>query len=101
MRTTRATAFAHVGHGDDVSGVMRGLWHAHVGWLLDRQARPACVATPRPLRGPGHAINRNFPGSCCSPLLPALLGFLVSGTLAGAATGLSGAASCASSSSIT
>src|SRR4051812_10623814 len=23
----------HVGHGDGVTGALRGLWHAHVGWL--------------------------------------------------------------------
>src|SRR4029453_5531212 len=31
----------HVGHGDGTMSVLRGLWHAHVGWLLSdqRQAR--------------------------------------------------------------
>ena len=31
----------HVGHGDGVRGVLSGLWHAHVGWLLTEQGRAA------------------------------------------------------------
>ncbi len=29
----------HVGHGDGPLGVMRGLWHAHTGWLFSEQGR--------------------------------------------------------------
>src|SRR5256885_926452 len=29
----------HVGHGDGVLGVLRGLWHAHAGWLMVEQGR--------------------------------------------------------------
>ena len=29
----------HIGHGDGVRGVLAGLWHAHVGWLLVDQGR--------------------------------------------------------------
>ena len=29
----------HVGHGDGASGVFRGLWHAHTGWLFSTQGR--------------------------------------------------------------
>src|SRR5215468_5940168 len=29
----------HVGHGDGVAGVLRGLWHAHMGWLLSEHGR--------------------------------------------------------------
>ena len=29
----------HVGHGDGAGGVLRGLWHAHVGWLLEHQGQ--------------------------------------------------------------
>src|SRR5919206_4473009 len=29
----------HVGHGDGVGGVLRGLWHAHMGWLLSTQGQ--------------------------------------------------------------
>src|SRR5215212_8825006 len=29
----------HVGHGDGAAGVLRGLWHAHVGWLWSDQGQ--------------------------------------------------------------
>src|SRR3954447_24723652 len=29
----------HVGHGRGAMGVLRGLWHAHIGWLLTNQGR--------------------------------------------------------------
>ena len=29
----------HVGHGDGIGGVLRGLWHAHTGWLFSTQGR--------------------------------------------------------------
>jgi stearoyl-CoA desaturase (delta-9 desaturase) len=31
----------HVGHGEGVKGALRGLAHAHVGWLFDHQQRGA------------------------------------------------------------
>ena len=49
----------HVGHGDGSGAVFRGLWHAHVGWLMTDQgpaARPQVRAGP--LRGPGHAPDQ-------------------------------------------
>src|ERR671914_3058773 len=36
----------HVGHGDGVGGVLRGLWHAHTRWLF---------RTPGRARAPRHA----------------------------------------------
>ena len=37
----------HVGHGDGASGVFRGLWHAHTGWLFSTRAVPAPAGTRR------------------------------------------------------
>jgi stearoyl-CoA desaturase (delta-9 desaturase) len=82
----------HVGHGDGVGSVFRGLWHAHVGWLLSEQGQ----ASPRKYapdlvedRGM-RIINRRFPLLVLLSLgLPALAGWALSGgSLAGAATGL-------------
>ena len=82
----------HVGHGDGVGGVMRGLWHAHVGWLLDRQGQASPRKYARDLfEDPGmRTINRRFPLLVLASLaIPALAGWALSGgTLAGAATGL-------------
>jgi len=81
----------HVGHGDGVNGVLAGLWHAHAGWLLSTQGRADWKRYASDLyEDPGmRAINRRFvPILFAGLALPALAGYLVSGTLAGAATGL-------------
>ena len=81
----------HVGHGDGVRGVVAGLWHAHTGWLLSTQGRADWKRYAPDLyedRGM-RTISRQFvPLILAGLALPALAGYLVSGTLAGAATGL-------------
>ena len=81
----------HVGHGRGIGAVLRGLWHAHTGWLLVSHGRADWRRYARDLcddRGM-RLLTRWFPGFVLAGLLiPALAGFLVSGTLAGAATGL-------------
>jgi stearoyl-CoA desaturase (Delta-9 desaturase) len=81
----------HVGHGDGVGGVLRGLWHAHAGWLLSTQGQASARRYARDLyedRGM-RTINRRFPLFVLLSLaIPALAGWAISGTLAGAATGL-------------
>jgi stearoyl-CoA desaturase (delta-9 desaturase) len=81
----------HVGHGGGMRGVLAGLWHAHSGWLMSTQGRAdwkryaADLNEDRGMR----AIGRRFvPLVIVSLALPALAGYLVSGSLAGAATGL-------------
>ncbi|HZK15797.1 MAG TPA: fatty acid desaturase, partial [Solirubrobacterales bacterium] len=81
----------HVGHSDGVRGVLAGLWHAHTGWLMSTQGRAdwkryaADLYEDRGMR----AIGRWFvPILVLGLALPALAGYMVSGTLAGAATGL-------------
>jgi stearoyl-CoA desaturase (delta-9 desaturase) len=81
----------HVGHDGGVRGVLAGLWHAHSGWLMSTQGRAdwkryaADLYEDRGMR----VIGRRFvPLVLVSLALPALAGYLVSGTLAGAATGL-------------
>jgi stearoyl-CoA desaturase (delta-9 desaturase) len=81
----------HVGHGDGVGGVLAGLWHAHVGWLFlaqghaDRRRYAPDLCEDRGMR----RISAAFPALVVAGLaLPALAGFLVTGTALGAATGL-------------
>ena len=82
----------HVGHGDGTAGVLRGLWHAHVGWLLSEQGQASArkyapdVYEDRGMR----IIHRRFPLLVLLSLaVPALAGWaLTGGSLAGAATGL-------------
>jgi len=81
----------HVGHDGGLKGVLGGLWHAHSGWLMSTQGRADWKKyAPDLYEDEGmRRINRNFvPLVLLSLALPALAGFLVSGTLAGAATGL-------------
>jgi stearoyl-CoA desaturase (delta-9 desaturase) len=81
----------HVGHGDGVAGVLGGLWHAHVGWLLSRQGQASARKYAPDLfedRGM-RVINRRFPLLVLLSLaVPALAGWALTGTIAGAATGL-------------
>jgi stearoyl-CoA desaturase (delta-9 desaturase) len=81
----------HVGHGSGVRGALRGLWHAHVGWLWRTNGQARAYKYARELvedRGMKR-INRAFPKLVLASLvLPALLGFALTGTLRGALTGL-------------
>ncbi|HEY8082914.1 MAG TPA: fatty acid desaturase [Solirubrobacterales bacterium] len=81
----------HVGHGDGVRGVLAGLWHAHTGWLISTQGRADWKRYAPDLyedRGMRTIARRFVPLVFASLAIPALAGYLVSGTLAGAATGL-------------
>ncbi len=81
----------HVGHGDGVRGVLAGLWHAHSGWLMSTQGRADWKRYAPDLyedRGM-RLIGRRFVWLVVLSLaIPALAGYIVSGTLVGAATGL-------------
>jgi stearoyl-CoA desaturase (delta-9 desaturase) len=81
----------HVGHGAGVRGALRGLWHAHVGWLWRTNGQARAYRYARELvedRGM-RRINRAFPQLVLASLaLPALMGFALTGTMHGALTGL-------------
>jgi stearoyl-CoA desaturase (Delta-9 desaturase) len=81
----------HVGNGEGVMGVLRGLWHAHMGWLLSEHGRADWKRYAPDLyedRGM-RLINRRFVTLVMLGLgVPALAGYLLTGTLLGAATGL-------------
>jgi stearoyl-CoA desaturase (delta-9 desaturase) len=81
----------HLGQHAGMRGVAAGLWHAHAGWLMSTQGRAdwkryaADLNEDRGMR----LIARQFVSLVLlTLLLPALAGYLVSGALAGAATGL-------------
>jgi stearoyl-CoA desaturase (Delta-9 desaturase) len=81
----------HVGHAAGVRGVAAGLWHAHSGWLLSTQGRADWKRyAPDLYEDAGmRLIGRHFVALVVLSLaIPALAGYLVSGTLLGAATGL-------------
>lgn len=81
----------HLGRHAGLRGIVGGLWHAHTGWLMSTQGRAdwkryaADLNEDRGMR----LIARQFvPLVLLTLLLPALAGYLASGTLVGAATGL-------------
>lgn len=81
----------HVGHGDGLGGVLGGLWHAHTGWLLSEQGRADWKRyAPDLYEDQGmRRINRYFvPLVVLGLAIPTLAGYLLAGTLLGAATGL-------------
>ena len=81
----------HVGHGHGVSGVLRGLWHAHAGWLMVEQGRADWRRYARDLYEDGgmRFLSRHFVALVVVSLaVPALAGYALSGSVAGAATGL-------------
>ena len=81
----------HVDHGHGLKGALRGLLHAHVGWLFIHTQRglksryaPDLIADPVV-----SWISRTFLLWVIASLaVPFLLGWLITGTLAGALTGL-------------
>jgi len=81
----------HVGHGDGLKGVVGGLWHAHIGWSMSEHGRADREKYAADLcDDPGMVlIDRLFPlWLILSLAIPAFLGYLVTGTAAGALGGL-------------
>jgi stearoyl-CoA desaturase (Delta-9 desaturase) len=81
----------HVAEDGHHQGVWKGLWHAHTGWLMSNQGRADWKKYARDLyedKGM-RRINRRFPLLVLATLgVPALAGYLVTGTALGALTGL-------------
>jgi stearoyl-CoA desaturase (delta-9 desaturase) len=80
------------GHGAGVRGMLHGLFHAHIGWLMTEHGQARRTKYARDLmEDPGmRSIHRAFvPIVLTGFALPALLGFALSGgEVAGALTGL-------------
>ena len=80
----------HVSHGDGLGGVLRGLYYAHVGWLWDDWGRADWkkyapdLYEDRVMLG---MIRIYVPFLILTFGLPALIGYLLTGTALGALTG--------------
>ncbi len=79
------------GHGPGLRGTLKGLYHAHMGWLTSTQGQAekrrfaADLLEDQPMR----RISRSFPWLVLAGLaLPFALGYALTGTLHGALTGL-------------
>ena len=78
----------HLDEGPGVRGVVKGLWHAHMGWLFGDEQTSAKRWAPDFVKDPGmRRIDLLFPlWGVISFGLPALIGWAVTGTLAGTAS---------------
>ncbi|CAN5488082.1 acyl-CoA desaturase [soil metagenome] len=78
----------HLDEGPGFRGVVKGLWHAHIGWFFDDEQTSARRWAPDLVKDPAmRRIDSLFPlWAVLSFGLPPLVGFLVSGTLQGAVT---------------
>jgi stearoyl-CoA desaturase (delta-9 desaturase) len=76
------------GHGPGVTGLVKGLWHAHIGWLFDPEQTSMEKYAPDLLADPDLVrVHNMFPRLVAvSLILPALLGLAVTGTFAGMLT---------------
>lgn len=75
-------------YGEGVGPLMKGLWHAHVGWLFDPEQTSTVKYAPDLIADPDMVrLHRAFPWLVAvSLLLPAVLGFALTGSLVGALT---------------
>jgi stearoyl-CoA desaturase (Delta-9 desaturase) len=75
-------------YGTGITGQLRGLAHAHVGWLFRDDPTPAARYAPDLLADPAMTrIARAFPALCAvSLILPALAGWAAGGGLRAALT---------------
>ena len=75
-------------YGTSAVALAKGFWHAHMGWIFERDMTNKQRFTPDLLADKDIArVNRWFAGcTAVSLLLPALLGGLISGSWAGALT---------------
>ena len=80
----------HVGHGDGFRGAVRGLLHAHMGWMLSEQGGAQRTKYAKDLiedRGMRWISKKFHLLATASLLLPAALGWLITGRFTGALTG--------------
>ncbi|MCP2343134.1 acyl-CoA desaturase [Actinomadura rupiterrae] len=77
-------------YGTGPRGQLRGLAHAHLGWMFGNDPTPTARYAPDLLAEPAMVgIARAFPVLCAASLaLPAALGWAITGTWYGAATAL-------------
>ena len=78
----------HLDEGEGVLGVVRGLWHAHVGWLVVPERTDLDRWAPDLLKDDDLVkIHRNFPLiTLANFVLPALIGLAITRSLWGAIT---------------
>lgn len=77
-------------HGRGVTGQLKGLWHAHMGWLFTDRGEPAEVRAADLLADRDMVVmNALFPAWCAVSLgIPFALGWFLGGTISAALSAL-------------
>jgi stearoyl-CoA desaturase (delta-9 desaturase) len=81
----------HAGHEGGIRGTLKGLWHAHVGWIFREEGRAEARRYARDLvedRGMRIIESSFLPLVGVSLLIPFGLGYLVTGSLVGGLTAM-------------
>lgn len=81
----------HAGFGGGIKGALRGLWHAHTGWLFSLEGRAEQAKYAKDLlqdRGMRIIARLFFPMIILSLLVPALIGWALIGGWYGFISGL-------------
>ena len=78
----------HLEEREGLIGTIKGLWHAHIGWLTDEVRTEREKWAPDMLKDPAMVkVDRLFPYlAAFSLILPAVIGFVVTQTWMGAVT---------------
>jgi stearoyl-CoA desaturase (Delta-9 desaturase) len=78
----------HLEADEGITGVLKGLWHAHIGWLFDEHKTSQERWAPDLLKERSVVvIDRLFPALVVATFVfPAVIGWALTGTLAGAFT---------------
>ncbi|MFN2525181.1 MAG: acyl-CoA desaturase, partial [Actinomycetota bacterium] len=78
----------HLQEQDGVAGVLKGLWHAHMGWFLSEERTDVRRWAPDLLKEPGiRKVERAFPLlATLSLVLPGVIGLVVTQSWQGAFT---------------
>lgn len=78
----------HLDEGAGLTGVVRGLWHAHMGWLFDRETTDYDRWAPDLMKDPVmRKIDKAFPLiAIWSLVLPGVLGALITWSFVGGLT---------------
>ena len=78
----------HLDDGPGVKGVLKGLWHAHIGWFFDEEQTSARRWAPDMVKEASmRKIDKLFPlWALLSFTLPPAIGFAITGTFRGALT---------------
>jgi stearoyl-CoA desaturase (delta-9 desaturase) len=78
----------HLDEGPGIRGVVKGLWHAHLGWFFDDEQTSARRWCPDMVKDPAmRKIDKLFPlWALISFAAPPVIGFAFTGTLHGALT---------------